>query len=1776
MGGYVYRAKRAACGGARRHQLLASAAMIVAAVAAVEVAAEEQDGWLLWDLDIQAGSGPIQESTRPSWDGEYLTIINDELASAPGSGLVGRSKAGLISWRGQFIRQANSERNDAAQGVMGGDWQRAGTLTLRNNGLILTEAAGIAGSGKALSHTFTLQALAQGNAAVQGKDGEEEASDQDLVIDQQNKATQEILGEKWSLTGSVEVENNGSVEAGANGIAAKAQSLLKTQSFQLMAQGNATEQYGPGSDALQDQDTASAQRSAQAPSQTNEATQLVWFEPREAVGALKVDNVGTIGAAKDGVNGRSTVVRVDQVHQRLRQGNAAEQDSTGSDSPGEGELRQSNTASQFIVSNPGQDAGRMEVENSGEIDAGRNGVDARSLAEYSADGTSDLAQGNAALQSSASGEVPNSVTLRQANKVHHNGISSGWEGAGQVDVSNRGRILADGRAIVAVNALSVDKAIGQTVRQGNVARQQPWRDMEIESIGLIPQDLTQDNDVRQYSDGMVGRPFGSLEVDNEGELRAGLEGVEARSDIHLATGSNQGARQGNRATQVAPASPSDQDAAEGGQLLRQSNGIQQRFYGSDWSGVGRIEIDNSGWITAGRSGAVAESFFTLIEKTAQTADQRNIARQKGRTLALDQTADGDSLLPQRADQENDARQIAGGSSGFNLSGRLIDNSGEIRAKEYGIGVDNYVKLSTHVDQHLKQRNKAHQPAPLVEVAPVLADAGAERGRSLTQINKGDQRAHGGDWTGAGRVEVNTSGRIRAGEDGVSVGNVVETRDSAQQHLTQHNRIHRQVGQDASLREGSWPPAAQTNEAEQLVTGSTARHAGSIMVENSGEIRSGWDGIYSYSIVDQLADTTQILKQRNRAPGDALTHVSQTNQASQKHLEGDNSFLGAIEIANQGDIRADWFGISAWNYLDGGSSVLQEYVADSSARAVIDQQVEGADWTGTGSVSIRNSGSIRAQEVGIDPGSLVMVGMNIRQSVESAAIASQTVKLAVGEAAAAVDVHNSGDVASGWAGIHAGSALSVDVGVVQSVASTASGSQLVDLSLGAKAGTVDIVNSGEVTAGTDGLVADANVRVLLNAEQLGEGVERAAQVDIGPDVAAVHIYNSHDGRVFAEEGWGIIAHSNLYLDLSGAVEAETAAGPRIDIVNDGLIFARSGISASSVSGDWWEDLEAQPAGDIEIEIGENGVVLALEGPAVEFLDGEDNKLLNKGLLISHGDLTVSGGDQNERVVNHGMLVGGLDLGGGENAILNEANGIFAPGSLVRLGEGTVRNRGLLAPGFEEIQHTTIEGDLHLEDGSLYLVDINSAGESDHIRVEGKAVVEQEAVLAVERAPDDYPLNQQYSIFSSSEEIDGTFGSVDLDLPFLALRVTPEEDRKQLTLHVGRSDTSFDKAARSRNQRAVARALESLGPGQEDSLYRQLVWMTEEEAREAYDTLSGEVHATANAMPLDIGRRLRSQISKRMSGFSGSSGGSELQANSLAALAVSDADPVAAPTAADGGNGPAAWIELYAGTGTLEGDGNAADTRTDSWGGLIGAEMLFSETFGMGMALGYQSDKAKIDDRASRVEADTYSLSTYGLWRSGGWRLRGGASFGWHDLESERTVRLPSGNRQATADYDGWSAQVFAEVGHRFQLESLALEPFAGMSFQHSRTESYRESGAGDANLEVAKDRSSTVHTTLGVQVSETFELESDLRLKPFATLGWEHRVTGSSSDADLAFAAGGERFTVSGAKRSKDAALLGVGLDIGVGGGVEAFGAYDAYISNRQHDHTARAGLRIRF
>src|SRR5690625_4522242 len=112
-----------------------------------------------------------------------------------------------------------------------------------------------------------------------------------------------------------------------------------------------------------------------------------------------------------------------------------------------------------------------------------------------------------------------------------------------------------------------------------------------------------------------------------------------------------------------------------------------------------------------------------------------------------------------------------------------------------------------------------------------------------------------------------------------------------------------------------------------------------------------------------------------------------------------------------------------------------------------------------------------------------------------------------------------------------------------------------------------------------------------------------------DGAAVRLLNTSEVNIHAEEVWRIMAHSALRLDLPEGAELEASTGPRVQVLNDELVYAQSGISASStLEGSAKGSL---PDGDIEVGIGAEGAVFALQGPAVKISEGDNNRLINDG-------------------------------------------------------------------------------------------------------------------------------------------------------------------------------------------------------------------------------------------------------------------------------------------------------------------------------------------------------------------------------------------------------------------------------------------------------------------------------------------------------------------------------------------------------------------------------------
>src|SRR5260370_1191355 len=110
---------------------------------------------------------------------------------------------------------------------------------------------------------------------------------------------------------------------------------------------------------------------------------------------------------------------------------------------------------------------------------------------------------------------------------------------------------------------------------------------------------------------------------------------------------------------------------------------------------------------------------------------------------------------------------------------------------------------------------------------------------------------------------------------------------------------------------------------------------------------------------------------------------------------------------------------------------------------------------------------------------------------------------------------------------------------------------------------------------------------------------------------------------------------------------------------------------------------------------------------------------------------------------------------------------------------------------------------------------------------------------------------------------------------------------------------------------------------------------------------------------------------------------------------------------------------------------------------------------GFAGGYQHTSVDVTDRSSSGGIDAYHLAAYGGRQIGALGLRAGASYGWHDISTSRSIVFPGFSDTAKANYGANTAQVFGEIGYGLTYRQFALEPFVGLAHVNVHTNSFVE-------------------------------------------------------------------------------------------------------------------------
>lgn len=536
----------------------------------------------------------------------------------------------------------------------------------------------------------------------------------------------------------------------------------------------------------------------------------------------------------------------------------------------------------------------------------------------------------------------------------------------------------------------------------------------------------------------------------------------------------------------------------------------------------------------------------------------------------------------------------------------------------------------------------------------------------------------------------------------------------------------------------------------------------------------------------------------------------------------------------------------------------------------------------------------------------------------------------------------------------------------------------------------------------------------------------------------------------------------------------------------------------------------------------------------------------GTLVLGGSATITGMTS----VEGGALVVNGTLAGNVN--------VLAAGRLQ--GSGTVGSTtvaGTIAPG-NSIGTLSINGNFAQSAGSTYQVEVDPASSaSDLLRISGSASIANGSRLQVVRTGSaGYSLGTRYTVLSADGGLTGTYSLAgDLQSAFVRLADSYDANHVYLTAEKARG---FVEAGGTPNQVAVGAALDSL-PGS-NALVAAMAWLPNDfAARDALNQLSADIHASSKTAALEDSRFVREAAIDRLRSAACAPG----------AAKPAPQQPQGACTPEDGRT-RTGWAQVFGSWGRMDGDGNAARLKRDISGFMAGVDTGIDGGWRVGALGGYSRASADTSTRNSSSKTDSYHLGIYGGTQWGATALRLGASHSWNKTDTSRSAAFAGFADTLTGKYDSTTTQVFGEVGHRLELGSATLEPFAGLAHVTLKSDAFVERG-GLAALYGYGGSTDATFSTLGVRASMQASESTKLR----GMLGWRHAFGDTAPTSTLAFG-GSLPFTIAGVPLARNVAVLEAGVETQLRPNLTLSASYSGQFGGGLRDHGFKANLNWTF
>lgn len=536
-------------------------------------------------------------------------------------------------------------------------------------------------------------------------------------------------------------------------------------------------------------------------------------------------------------------------------------------------------------------------------------------------------------------------------------------------------------------------------------------------------------------------------------------------------------------------------------------------------------------------------------------------------------------------------------------------------------------------------------------------------------------------------------------------------------------------------------------------------------------------------------------------------------------------------------------------------------------------------------------------------------------------------------------------------------------------------------------------------------------------------------------------------------------------------------------------------------------------------------------------------------LGNGTLTLTGNStyQGTTLVEQGQL----DVAGSvTSAVAVNGSGILGGNGTV--GSLAVQQGGTVAPGLGRL---SVSQNVAFDQGSRYRVTVaegkNSLLHAATAQINGGEVTvtpdNSENLLTSKQV--ESLLDRNYTILSTDQGVSGEFTAVHPNYRFFGTKLNYQPD--QVLLEMIRNSTTFASVANTDNERSVATALDHLQAGH--AVFESLLRFNgnDQQIRQAYRQLSGQVHADVTSAQMHDSRMLRDTLNSRLRQAQGLGGDTELKADNHGA-----------------------WAKLVGAWRRMAGDTNATGYQTSTYGILLGGDAATQNNSRLGIATGYTRTSLN-GGYGAFAKTNNVPLALYGGANWGNLSLRAGAANTWHSIDTSRTVAYGTQSDRPTASYKASTRQLFTEMG--YQIDNglgFHVEPFANLAWVQTERNGFSEKG-GAAALKGNRQKSDATFSTTGLRADKQWQANKTVTVGLHAELGWQHTFGNVKQSANLKFN-DAAAFSINSTAASRDSALVKVGTQVNVSENTALTLGYSGQLSSNNQDNSINAGFDWRF